>query len=124
MSPVLAFGFLGPRQHLTEVCTIFKVCLLKCIFEFPFLLSGKLHAWTNLIYTGTNLRDCKDFGQNVPSVPRRIKKFSYFANAKIISHLITNPTARMWCGVQYALSAANALPSERRITADLYIIYC
>lgn len=25
VSPVLAFGFLGPRQHLSEVCTIFKV---------------------------------------------------------------------------------------------------
>lgn len=25
MSPVLAFGFLGPREHLTEVCNIFKV---------------------------------------------------------------------------------------------------
>lgn len=25
VSPVLAFGFLGPRQHLTEVCVIFKV---------------------------------------------------------------------------------------------------
>uniref|UniRef100_A0A8C5G6C9 Mitoguardin 2 n=1 Tax=Gouania willdenowi TaxID=441366 RepID=A0A8C5G6C9_GOUWI len=24
VSPVLAFGFLGPRQHLSEVCTIFK----------------------------------------------------------------------------------------------------
>ena len=25
VSPVLAFGFLGPRQQLREVCTIFKV---------------------------------------------------------------------------------------------------
>lgn len=25
VSPVLAFGFLGPRQHLSEVCTTFKV---------------------------------------------------------------------------------------------------
>lgn len=25
VSPVLAFGFLGPRRHLSEVCTIFKV---------------------------------------------------------------------------------------------------
>ena len=25
MSPVLAFGFLGPRESLTEVCNIFKV---------------------------------------------------------------------------------------------------
>lgn len=25
VSPVLAFGFLGPRQHLSEVCAIFKV---------------------------------------------------------------------------------------------------
>uniref|UniRef100_A0A8C6UFZ8 Mitoguardin 2 n=1 Tax=Neogobius melanostomus TaxID=47308 RepID=A0A8C6UFZ8_9GOBI len=24
VSPVLAFGFLGPRQHLSEVCTVFK----------------------------------------------------------------------------------------------------
>ncbi|XP_055009327.1 mitoguardin 2 isoform X1 [Boleophthalmus pectinirostris] len=28
VSPVLAFGFLGPRQHLSEVCTIFKKACL------------------------------------------------------------------------------------------------
>ncbi|KAM6986008.1 mitoguardin 2 [Aplochiton taeniatus] len=36
VSPVLAFGFLGPRQHLTEVCTIFKqqiVQYLKDMFD-------------------------------------------------------------------------------------------
>uniref|UniRef100_A0AAQ6AGC3 Mitoguardin 2 n=1 Tax=Amphiprion ocellaris TaxID=80972 RepID=A0AAQ6AGC3_AMPOC len=35
-SPVLAFGFLGPRQHLSEVCTIFKqqiVQYLKDMFD-------------------------------------------------------------------------------------------
>uniref|UniRef100_A0A8C3A295 Mitoguardin 2 n=1 Tax=Cyclopterus lumpus TaxID=8103 RepID=A0A8C3A295_CYCLU len=29
VSPVLAFGFLGPRQHLSEVCTIFKQQILQ-----------------------------------------------------------------------------------------------
>ncbi|XP_063065966.1 mitoguardin 2 [Engraulis encrasicolus] len=29
VSPVLAFGFLGPRQHLTEVCVIFKQQVLQ-----------------------------------------------------------------------------------------------
>lgn len=29
VSPVLAFGFLGPRQHLTEVCIIFKQQVLQ-----------------------------------------------------------------------------------------------
>uniref|UniRef100_A0A665TP61 Mitoguardin 2 n=1 Tax=Echeneis naucrates TaxID=173247 RepID=A0A665TP61_ECHNA len=36
VSPVLAFGFLGPRQHLSEVCTIFKqqiVQYLKDMFD-------------------------------------------------------------------------------------------
>ncbi|KAJ8286558.1 hypothetical protein GJAV_G00040560 [Gymnothorax javanicus] len=36
VSPVLAFGFLGPRQHLGEVCTIFKqqiVQYLKDMFD-------------------------------------------------------------------------------------------
>ncbi|XP_037547697.1 mitoguardin 2 [Nematolebias whitei] len=36
VSPVLAFGFLGPRQHLNEVCTIFKqqiVQYLKDMFD-------------------------------------------------------------------------------------------
>ncbi|KAB5549167.1 hypothetical protein PHYPO_G00064190 [Pangasianodon hypophthalmus] len=36
VSPVLAFGFLGPRQYLTEVCTIFKqqiVQYLKDMFD-------------------------------------------------------------------------------------------
>ncbi|CAF97126.1 unnamed protein product, partial [Tetraodon nigroviridis] len=36
VSPVLAFGFLGPKQHLTEVCTIFKqqiVQYLKDMFD-------------------------------------------------------------------------------------------
>ncbi|XP_029301070.1 LOW QUALITY PROTEIN: mitoguardin 2-like [Cottoperca gobio] len=36
VSPVLAFGFLGPRQHLSEVCTIFKqqiVHYLKDMFD-------------------------------------------------------------------------------------------
>lgn len=36
VSPVLAFGFLGPRQHLSEVCTIFKqqiVQFLKDMFD-------------------------------------------------------------------------------------------
>ncbi|XP_051534136.1 mitoguardin 2 [Myxocyprinus asiaticus] len=36
VSPVLAFGFLGPRQHLSEVCTIFKqqiVQYLKDMFN-------------------------------------------------------------------------------------------
>uniref|UniRef100_A0A9J8BBB8 Mitoguardin 2 n=1 Tax=Cyprinus carpio carpio TaxID=630221 RepID=A0A9J8BBB8_CYPCA len=36
VSPVLAFGFLGPRQHLSEVCTTFKqqiVQYLKDMFD-------------------------------------------------------------------------------------------
>ncbi|KAL4617415.1 mitoguardin-2 isoform X1 [Arapaima gigas] len=36
VSPVLAFGFLGPKQHLSEVCTIFKqqiVQYLKDMFD-------------------------------------------------------------------------------------------
>lgn len=36
VSPVLAFGFLGPHQHLSEVCTIFKqqiVQYLKDMFD-------------------------------------------------------------------------------------------
>lgn len=36
VSPVLAFGFLGPQQHLSEVCTIFKqqiVQYLKDMFD-------------------------------------------------------------------------------------------
>uniref|UniRef100_A0A3Q3VW79 Mitoguardin 2 n=1 Tax=Mola mola TaxID=94237 RepID=A0A3Q3VW79_MOLML len=36
VSPVLAFGFLGPREHLTEVCNIFKqqiVQYLKDMFD-------------------------------------------------------------------------------------------
>uniref|UniRef100_A0A3B3BZ19 Mitoguardin 2 n=1 Tax=Oryzias melastigma TaxID=30732 RepID=A0A3B3BZ19_ORYME len=36
VSPVLAFGFLGPRQHLSDVCTIFKqqiVQYLKDMFD-------------------------------------------------------------------------------------------
>uniref|UniRef100_A0A8C6UDG3 Mitoguardin 2 n=1 Tax=Neogobius melanostomus TaxID=47308 RepID=A0A8C6UDG3_9GOBI len=36
VSPVLAFGFLGPRQHLSEVCTVFKqqiVQYLKDMFD-------------------------------------------------------------------------------------------
>ncbi|TKS84741.1 Mitoguardin 2 [Collichthys lucidus] len=36
VSPVLAFGFLGPRQHLSEVCNIFKqqiVQYLKDMFD-------------------------------------------------------------------------------------------
>lgn len=36
VSPVLAFGFLGPRQHLSEVCTIFKqqiIQYLKDMFD-------------------------------------------------------------------------------------------
>nr|XP_006640745.1 PREDICTED: protein FAM73B [Lepisosteus oculatus]XP_015222365.1 PREDICTED: protein FAM73B [Lepisosteus oculatus]XP_015222366.1 PREDICTED: protein FAM73B [Lepisosteus oculatus] len=36
VSPVLAFGFLGPRQHLSEVCSIFKqqiVQYLKDMFD-------------------------------------------------------------------------------------------
>ncbi|XP_008324037.1 mitoguardin 2 [Cynoglossus semilaevis] len=36
VSPVLAFGFLGPRQHLSEVCAIFKqqiVQYLKDMFD-------------------------------------------------------------------------------------------
>ncbi|XP_060929374.1 mitoguardin 2 [Limanda limanda] len=36
VSPVLAYGFLGPRQHLSEVCTIFKqqiVQYLKDMFD-------------------------------------------------------------------------------------------
>ncbi|KAM9820609.1 mitoguardin 2 [Neosynchiropus ocellatus] len=36
VSPVLAFGFLGPRRHLSEVCTIFKqqiVQYLKDMFD-------------------------------------------------------------------------------------------
>uniref|UniRef100_A0A7N9AU70 Mitoguardin 2 n=1 Tax=Mastacembelus armatus TaxID=205130 RepID=A0A7N9AU70_9TELE len=36
VSPVMAFGFLGPRQHLSEVCTIFKqqiIQYLKDMFD-------------------------------------------------------------------------------------------
>ncbi|XP_058615006.1 mitoguardin 2 isoform X2 [Onychostoma macrolepis] len=36
VSPILAFGFLGPRQHLSEVCTVFKqqiVQYLKDMFD-------------------------------------------------------------------------------------------
>ncbi|NWW77060.1 MIGA2 protein, partial [Climacteris rufus] len=37
VSPVLAFGFLGPKQHLSEVCSFFKhqiVQYLKDMFDF------------------------------------------------------------------------------------------
>lgn len=46
VSPVLAFGFLGPRQHLTEVCTIFKVRR----HAIPAVLN-RLWVWCVLIIT-------------------------------------------------------------------------
>lgn len=39
VSPVLAFGFLGPRQHLSEVCTIFKVRADSTLSFFFLLLA-------------------------------------------------------------------------------------
>ncbi|XP_068191785.1 mitoguardin 2 isoform X2 [Antennarius striatus] len=47
VSPVLAFGFLGPRRHLSEVCTIFKqqvVQYLKDMFDHDKVRFSSAHC--------------------------------------------------------------------------------
>ncbi|MEQ2180638.1 hypothetical protein GOODEAATRI_003248 [Goodea atripinnis] len=71
VSPVLAFGFLGPRQHLSEVCTIFKVrftsdqCLAEDILKLSHrrseILLGYLGIDSLLDINGALLRDTEGF---------------------------------------------------------------
>ncbi|XP_034047900.1 mitoguardin 2 isoform X2 [Thalassophryne amazonica] len=47
VSPVLAFGFLGPKKHLNEVCTIFKqqiVQYLKDMFDHDKIRFTSIHC--------------------------------------------------------------------------------